>query len=61
MTEQWSSRCRRKFDFVFRKWAEEVKQDPWLAGQQPYKAIIEKDMAVLGGVAVRTRRWSAPC
>jgi phosphoglycolate phosphatase-like HAD superfamily hydrolase len=42
-----------QFDFVFRKWAEEVKQDPSLAGQQPYKAIIEKDMAFLGGVAVQ--------
>jgi len=42
-----------QFDFVFRTWVEEVRQDPSLAGQQPYKAIIEKDMAFLGGVAVQ--------
>jgi phosphoglycolate phosphatase-like HAD superfamily hydrolase len=42
-----------QFDFVFRKWGEEMKQDPSLASQQPYKAIIEKDMAFLGGVAVQ--------
>ena len=42
-----------QFDFVFRKWGEEIKQDPSLASQQPYKAIIEKDMAFLGGVAVQ--------
>jgi phosphoglycolate phosphatase-like HAD superfamily hydrolase len=42
-----------QFDFVFRKWGEEVGQDPSLAAQQPYKAIIEKDMAFLGGVAVQ--------
>ncbi len=27
-----------QFDFVFRRWAEEVKADPSLAAQQPYKA-----------------------
>jgi phosphoglycolate phosphatase-like HAD superfamily hydrolase len=42
-----------QFDFVFRKWGEEIKADPSLAGQQPYKAIIERDMAFLGGVAVQ--------
>jgi phosphoglycolate phosphatase-like HAD superfamily hydrolase len=42
-----------QFDFVFRKWGEEIKQDPTLASQQPYKAIIERDMAFLGGVAVQ--------
>ena len=42
-----------QFDFVFRTWVEEVRQDPSLAGQQPYKAIIEKDLAFLGGVAVQ--------
>jgi phosphoglycolate phosphatase-like HAD superfamily hydrolase len=42
-----------QFDFVFRKWGEEIKQDPSLASRQPYKAIIEKDMAFLGGVAVQ--------
>jgi phosphoglycolate phosphatase-like HAD superfamily hydrolase len=42
-----------QFDFVFRTWAEEIKQDPALASQQPYKAIIDKDMAFLGAVAVQ--------
>lgn len=42
-----------QFDFVFRRWAEEVKADPALAGQQPYKAIIEKDMAFFQGVATQ--------
>jgi len=30
-----------QFDFVFRKWGEEIKQDPSFASHQPYKAIIE--------------------
>jgi phosphoglycolate phosphatase-like HAD superfamily hydrolase len=42
-----------QFDFVFRRWGEEVKQDPSLAGQQPYKAIIEKDPAFFAGVATQ--------
>ncbi len=40
-----------QFDFVFGKWAEEIKQDPSLAAQQPYKAIIERDPAFFVGVA----------
>ena len=42
-----------QFDFVFRHWAEEIKADPSLAGQQPYKAIIEKDPAFFAGVATQ--------
>jgi phosphoglycolate phosphatase-like HAD superfamily hydrolase len=42
-----------QFDFVFRRWGEEVKQDPSLAQQQPYKAIIEKDMTFFEGVATQ--------
>ena len=42
-----------QFDFVFRKWGEEIKQDPSLASQQPYKAIIERDMAFFGRLAVQ--------
>src|SRR5277367_1295061 len=38
-----------QFDFVFRKWAEEIKADPSLAGQQPYRAIVEKDQAFFAG------------
>ncbi|MGZ6913656.1 MAG: HAD family hydrolase [Acidimicrobiia bacterium] len=42
-----------QFDFVFRKWAEEAQQDPSLASQQPYKAIIERDTAFFAGVATQ--------
>jgi phosphoglycolate phosphatase-like HAD superfamily hydrolase len=42
-----------QFDFVFRKWGEEIKQDPSLASRQPYKAIIERDMAFFERVAVQ--------
>jgi phosphoserine phosphatase len=42
-----------QFDFVFRKWGEEIKADPSLAGQQPYKAMIEKDPVFFGGVATQ--------
>ena len=30
-------------DFLFRTWAKEAKEDPSLASQQPYKAVIEQD------------------
>src|SRR6476646_5531626 len=42
-----------QFDFVFRKWAEEVKADPSLGSRQPYKAIIEQDSAFFEGVATQ--------
>ena len=42
-----------QFDFVFRRWAEEVKADPSLAEQQPYKAVIERDPAFFAGVAIQ--------
>jgi len=42
-----------QFDFVFRKWADEVKADPSLAARQPYKAIIEQDAAFFEGVATQ--------
>jgi phosphoserine phosphatase len=42
-----------QFDFVFRTWAEEVKADPSMASQQPYKAIIERDPAFFEGVATQ--------
>ena len=42
-----------QFDFVFGKWAEEIKQDPSLAEQQPYKAIIDRDPAFFVGVATQ--------
>jgi phosphoserine phosphatase len=42
-----------QFDFVFRRWAEEVKVDPSLAERQPYKGLVEKDMTFLEGVATQ--------
>ena len=42
-----------QFDFVFRKWQEEVQTDPALAEQQPYKALIEKDLEFFEGVATQ--------
>ena len=42
-----------QFDFVFGKWALEVKHDPSLAEQQPYKAIFERDPAFFQGVATQ--------
>jgi phosphoserine phosphatase len=42
-----------QFDFVFRKWAEEIKDDPSLAGQQPYKAIVEKDPAFFAALGIQ--------
>ena len=51
-----------QFDFVFRKWEEEVRADPSLAQRQPYKALIEKDLGFFEGVATQDprpwRRWS---
>jgi phosphoglycolate phosphatase-like HAD superfamily hydrolase len=42
-----------QLDFVFRKWQEEVKADPSLTQQQPYKALIEQDRAFFEGVATQ--------
>jgi phosphoglycolate phosphatase-like HAD superfamily hydrolase len=42
-----------QFDFVFRHWAEEIRQDPSLAELQPYKAIITKDVSFFAGVATQ--------
>ncbi|MFE9482872.1 HAD family hydrolase [Streptomyces spororaveus] len=42
-----------QFDFVFRTWEEEVKADPSLAAQQPYKALIEKDQEFFKGLAAQ--------
>jgi len=42
-----------QFDFVFRRWAEEIKQDPSLAEQQPYKAVIARDPAFFAGIATQ--------
>ena len=42
-----------QFDFVFGRWALEIKRDPSLAEQQPYKAIFERDQAFFEGVATQ--------
>ena len=42
-----------QFDFVFRRWGEEIKADPSLAEKQPYKAIIDEGPGVLQGVATQ--------
>lgn len=42
-----------QLDFVFRKWGQEVKADPSLASQQPYKAVIERDPVFFEGVATQ--------
>jgi phosphoglycolate phosphatase-like HAD superfamily hydrolase len=42
-----------QFDFVFRRWGEEIKADPSLAEQQPYKAIIARDPAFFAAVGVQ--------
>jgi len=49
-----------QFDFVFRRWAEEVKADPSLATRQPYKAVIERDPAFFAGVAVQDPKTIDP-
>jgi phosphoglycolate phosphatase-like HAD superfamily hydrolase len=42
-----------QFDFVFRAWGEEIKADPSLAEQQPYKAIIARDPTFFAGIAAQ--------
>src|SRR6195952_4984872 len=42
-----------QFDFVFGKWGEEVKADPALAQEQPYKGIFERDPAFFAGIATQ--------
>ena len=42
-----------QFDFVFGTWAQEIKKDPALAQQQPYKAILERDPAFFQGIATQ--------
>jgi phosphoserine phosphatase len=42
-----------QFDFVFRRWGEEIKADPSLAEKQPYKAIIARDPAFFAALGVQ--------
>ena len=40
-----------QFDFLFRAWATAVQDDPSLATQQPYKAILEQDKGFFDSLA----------
>jgi phosphoserine phosphatase len=42
-----------QFDFLLRKWTAEAQADPSLATQQPYKAIVERDLTFFEGLAVQ--------
>jgi phosphoglycolate phosphatase-like HAD superfamily hydrolase len=42
-----------QFDFVFGKWAQEIKKDPALAQEQPYQGIFERDPAFFHGIATQ--------
>jgi phosphoglycolate phosphatase-like HAD superfamily hydrolase len=42
-----------QFDFVFRRWGEEIKADPSLAEQQPYKAILARDPAFFAALGAQ--------
>ena len=42
-----------QFDFLLRRWAQEAQDDPTLASEQPYKAIVERDMAFFERLAVQ--------
>ena len=42
-----------QFDFVVGTWAKEIKQNPSMAQQQPYKAILERDPAFFQGLATQ--------
>jgi phosphoglycolate phosphatase-like HAD superfamily hydrolase len=49
-----------QFDFGFRKWGEEVKADPSLASQEPYKSIIERDPAFFAALGAQDPKAVAP-
>ena len=42
-----------QFDFLFQTWAIEAQKDPSLASEQPYKAIIEKDVTYFQGLVTQ--------
>lgn len=49
-----------QFDFVFRKWAEEIKADPSMAEQEPYKSLLAKDPAYLAALSVQDPKAVEP-
>ena len=42
-----------QFDFLLRRWAQDAKDHPELASEQPYRAIVERDMAFFERLAVQ--------
>jgi phosphoserine phosphatase len=42
-----------QFDFLLRKWTKEAELDPSLADQEPYRAILNRDMAFFEGLSVQ--------
>jgi phosphoglycolate phosphatase-like HAD superfamily hydrolase len=49
-----------QFDFVFRKWAEEIKADPSLAGQEPYKSMLAKDQSFFAALGAQDPKAVGP-
>ncbi len=49
-----------QFDFVFRKWAQEIKADPSMAAQEPYKSLLAKDPAYLAALGVQDPKAVEP-
>lgn len=49
-----------QFDFLFQTWAIEAQEDPSLASEQPYKAIIEKDVAYFQGLVTQDPKVVMP-
>jgi phosphoserine phosphatase len=49
-----------QFDFLFQTWAIEAQKDPSLASEQPYKAIIEKDVAYFQGLVTQDPKVVMP-
>ena len=49
-----------QFDFLFQTWAIEAQKDPSLASEQPYKAIIEKDVTYFQGLVTQDPKVVMP-
>jgi phosphoserine phosphatase len=49
-----------QIDFLFQTWATEAHEDPSLASEQPYKAIIEKDVAFVQGLVTQDPKVVMP-
>ena len=42
-----------QFDFLLRAWSEAVRDDPSLATERPYKAIVEQDQKFFEGLVTQ--------